>query len=222
MVRPEINSLTCPVVALDIDGSTGDYHDHFRRFAEQYLGRELLLDWDPAFKGSFHRALHISKKTYRDVKLAYRSGGMKRSMPARPGAAVLAAEVRKMGAQVWICTTRPYLRLDNIDPDTREWLKRNKFQWDHLIYGEAKYRDLVANVGVNRVVGVYDDLPEQVESARRLGLPALLADGPHNRWAGDIPMVDRMDDCFDALACLEIMIKDWRDDQAYREARGSN
>jgi hypothetical protein len=211
MVRPPINTLTAPVVAIDIDGSTGEYHEHFRRFAEQYLGKELPLDWDLGFKGSFHRALHISKKTYRDIKLAYRSGGMKRSMPVRPGAAALCDGVRKMGAQVWICTTRPYLRLDNIDPDTREWLRRNRIHWDHLIYGEAKYRDLVANVTGSRIVGVYDDLPEQVESARALGLRAIIADGPHNAWFPTPERTWRVFDCFEALDVLELMIKEWHE-----------
>lgn len=176
------SSSTAPVVAVDIDGTTGHYHNHFTWFASQYLGRTLSADWQPEFKGSFSRALHISKPTYREVKLAYRQGGMKRSMPVRDGAAELTRKLRRAGAQVWICTTRPYLRLDNIDPDTRHWLKRNGIQWDHLIYGERKYKDLVTMAGRERIVAVYDDLPEQVESARAFGLPTLLADGPHNWW----------------------------------------
>lgn len=219
-MRTPISSQTAPVIAVDIDGSTGEYHEHFRWFAELYLGKKLELDWDPEFKGSFNRALHISKRTYREVKLAYRQGGMKRCMPVRPGAAEMTRELRKQGAQIWICTTRPFLRLDNIDPDTREWLRRNKIQWDHLIYGDAKYRDLVANVGRSRVVGVYDDLPEQVESARALGLPPLLADGPHNRWFDVDLTVDRIEDCEMALACLEGMLDEWKSDQASRLARG--
>lgn len=209
MVRTPISSQTAPVVAIDIDGTTGQYHEHFRRFAEQYLGKPLVLDWRNEHTGSFYRALHISKAKYREVKLAYRQGGMKRSMPAMPGAHLLFEGVRKLGCQVWVCTTRPYLRLDNIDPDTREWLRRNRLRWDHLIYGEAKYRDLVANVGRSRVVGVYDDLPEQVESAERLGLSAILADGPHNWWFSDALDSRRVNNCSEALSRLEKMISEW-------------
>lgn len=219
MVRTPISSQTAPVIAIDIDGSTGEYHEHFRWFAELYLGKKLQMDWNPEFKGSFSRALHISKRTYREVKLAYRQGGMKRCMPVRPGAAEMTRELRKQGAQIWICTTRPFLRLDNIDPDTREWLRRNKFQWDHLIYGEAKYRDLVANVGKSRVIGVYDDLPEQVESAQALGLPALLADGPHNRWFSEGNLIDRVEDCSYALWALGEMLGAWKEEESWKALR---
>ncbi len=172
-----------PVIALDIDGTTGNYHDHFHWFAQMYLGRELSLDWDPVFQGSFNRALHITKRTYRDVKLAYRQGGMKRCMPVKPGVRELTVELRRAGAEVWVCTTRPYLRLDNIDPDTRHWLDhRARMQYDGVLYGEDKYKDLSKIVGAENVVAVLDDLPEQTEKAQRVGLKAIMADGNHNYW----------------------------------------
>lgn len=212
-----INPATCPVVALDIDGSMAEYHSHFKWFAELYLGRELTLDWDPKFKGSFSRALHITKPTYREIKLAYRQGGMKRSLPARPYAAELTRLIRKAGAQVWICTTRPYLRLDNIDPDTRHWIKRNGLQWDHVIYGDKKYRDLVSQVGRERIVAVYDDLPEQVTSAARLGLAPVLADGPHNAWftEGRNTTISVAEDVQDAWFIIEELIQSWHDQRAF-------
>lgn len=172
-----------PVVALDIDGTLGQYHEHFRWFAELYTGKELPPDWRPEFKGSFNRALHMGKPLYREVKLAYRQSGMKRCMPTFMGAGPMTKAIRKSGAEVWICTTRPYLRLDNVDPDTRHFLRRRGIQYDAVLYGPYKYRDLVKRVGVERVVLVIDDLPEQIASARQVGLPALLRSGPHNEWA---------------------------------------
>lgn len=179
-----------PVVALDIDGTLGVYHDHFLWFAGLYTGKEDLdVDWDPKFKGEFNRALHMSKHVYRDIKLAYRQGGMKRCMPVFENARELTVNLRKAGAQVWICTTRPYLRLDNIDPDTRHFLKRQGLQFDGVLYGEKKYADLKSIVGKDRIVGVLDDLPEQIKAANRLGLPSVLRSGAHNAWwqHGDMP-----------------------------------
>lgn len=176
-----------PIVALDIDGTLGDYHGHFTRFAEQWVGREMP---DPHLNTNgvpLYKWLGMSKATYRQCKLAYRQGGLKRSMPAYEGASELTRALRKRGAEVWIATTRPYLRLDNIDPDTRHWLRRNKIQSDGVLFGNHKYRDLKRIVG-SRVVFVADDLPEMIEVANSIGLHAVLRDQPYNRnYAAEHP-----------------------------------
>lgn len=171
-----------PVVAIDIDGTLGDYHGHFLRFAADWTGKPMPdpSEINPGLP--LFRHMHISKATYRACKLAFRQGGLKRSMPCYPGASELTRAIRKAGAEVWICTTRPYLRLDNIDPDTRHWLRRNKIQHDAVIYGEQKYKDLVRNVGIGRVVCVLDDLPEMYTAAELAGIKRpRLRDQPYNR-----------------------------------------
>lgn len=187
-----------PVVALDIDGTLGVYHGHFLNFAEAYLGREMppTLEYTG---GPLHRFMGVSKDTYRKVKLAYRQGGMKRSMPAYPGAAELSRGLRQQGAEVWICTTRPYLRLDNIDPDTRHWLSRVGVQFDGVIFGENKYRDLARLVDRRRVVGVLDDLPEMYRQAAALGLHPIVRDQPYNHG---LMFVDRVSNLHAAQAVL--------------------
>lgn len=183
---------TKPIVALDIDGTLGDYHSHFTRFAEAWTGRKMP---NPAWINPgqpLHKHLGMSKATYRQCKLAYRQGGLKRSMPVYQQARDLTVALRKAGAEVWICTTRPYLRLDNIDPDTRHWLRRNGIQFDGVLWGEHKYRDLVKHVGRERIVGVLDDLPELCEQARSLGLPALLRDQPYNQHVDEFLRVSNL------------------------------
>jgi hypothetical protein len=171
-----------PVVALDIDGTLGYYHEHFLSFAEKWLQRdELPTYWNG--DEPFWRLLGTSKTTYRQIKLCYRQGGMKRSMPVTPWAANLTRHVRAAGAEVWVCTTRPYLRLDNIDPDTRFWLRHNRIQYDGVLFGENKYRDLASLVGINRVVAVLDDEPEQTARAEALELPTRILDRAYNKNA---------------------------------------
>lgn len=159
-----------PVVAVDIDGTLGDYHGHFLRFAQQYLGRGDEQLWTyrgkPGFRQWFTETYRVGDQVYRDIKLAYRQGGMKRSMPAYPGAARLCQAVLTEGAELWLTTTRPYLRLDNIDPDTREWLRRNGIKdYTGLVYDDDKYHRLAELVDKRRIVAVVDDLPEMVEQA---------------------------------------------------------
>lgn len=177
-----------PVVALDIDGTLGDYHGHFIRFAEQWTGRKMRDPKQMTPDLPFFRFLGMSKMTYRQCKLAYRQGGMNRSMPVYEGASELTHAIRKAGAELWLCTTRPYMRHDSTDPDTRHWLRRNKIQWDHMVYGPNKYRDLVKIVPAGNVVAVLDDLPEMLEQAQSLHLPAYVRDQPYNRNV-DFPRV---------------------------------
>jgi hypothetical protein len=181
-----------PVVALDIDGTLGDYHKHFLWFAEMWIGIPMPspLDINPGLRLS--EFMNVPHSLYRECKLAYRQGGLKRFMPAYPYAAELTHNIRATGAQVWICTTRPYLRLDNIDPDTREWLRRYDIKYDAVIFEGisyedgthqvTKYEELVRQIGVNRIVAATDDLPEQTADAFKQGIRRVyLRDQPYNR-----------------------------------------
>jgi len=199
-----------PVVALDIDGTLGDYHLHFIKFAEAWTGRTLPdpLAINPGIP--LHKHLGLGKATYRACKLAYRQGGMKRSMPVYPHAAELTKSLRKTGAEVWICTTRPYLRLDNIDPDTRHWLRRHGIQYDGVLFGENKYRELVKRVDRNRVVAVLDDLMSMVGQAQELGLPAYLRDQPYNRYNIN---TFRIHDLKEAEVFFWNLVQQWKADQ---------
>lgn len=168
-----------PVIGLDIDGTIGYYHEHFINYASEFLQRNFPAQWDGA--QPFWKMFGVSKTRYREMKLGYRQGRMKRSMRAIYGASELSRAVRAAGAEVWVCTTRPYLSLDNIEPDTQWWLRHNKIQFDGLLFGPHKYRDLAKMVGRDRVLAVLDDEPEHVQRARMAGLSAYLIDRQYNR-----------------------------------------
>lgn len=123
-----------------------------------YSGRGTFKEW---FCTTFDQDEH----TWRDIKLAYRQGAQKRSMPIRDSAATVCKLVRSAGAELWLTTTRPYLRLDNIDPDTRWWLQYHGIRYDGLLYGDNKYHLLAEHVDPERVVAVVDDLPDMWEQA---------------------------------------------------------
>lgn len=204
-----------PVVALDIDGTLGDYHGHFLWFAQQWLPKPMPEPQDINPGLPLHQFMGISKARYREVKLAYRQGGLKRFMPCYPDAAHLVTSLRAAGAEVWICTTRPYLRLDNIDPDTREWLRRNGIRYDAIIYGEDKYQELKRQAG-KRVAGVLEDLPALHATAHRLFPRAyvLLRDQPYNRnvqRAGGFGPPDYVDDLHEAKEYLLDAISLWKE-----------
>ncbi len=197
------NGHNIPVIALDIDGTLGDYHGHFLRFAEGYLGRDMPdpLEINPGLP--LWKYMGVEKREYADCKLAYRQGGMKRTMPVYAGADELTAEIQSWGWEVWICTTRPYLRLDNIDPDTREWLRRNGIRFDAVLFDNvnhkySKYRELARQAN-DRVLAVFDDLPEAIVVADELGFNAILRNQPYNRHLNR----PRVNGCLEMLGVLK-------------------
>lgn len=174
------NGYGIPIIALDIDNTLGDYHAHFLHFAENWFGKAMPHPGAINPGLPLYKFMGVSKARYREAKLAYRQGGWKRWMPAYPGASELTQDLRAAGAEVWICTTRPYLRLDNIDPDTREWLRRNRIRYNAVLFGEHKYKELKRQAG-DRVVAVVDDLPEMLQAARQNGFDNLyMRSQPYN------------------------------------------
>lgn len=161
-----------PVVALDIDGTLGDYHEHFLRFAEAYFGLEgYWLDYDAhlwSFSVWWASRHDKTISDYRQAKLAYRQGGMKRTMPIFTGAQALCWAIRDAGAELWVTTTRPYLSLDNIVPDTVEWLRRHEIEYDGMLFDDDKYEQLANRVDPERVVAIFDDTPELYDAAEQL------------------------------------------------------
>jgi hypothetical protein len=203
MLCSKCSEIVKPVVALDIDGTCGDYHGHLIRFAEAYLGSAgptaerrgyptritWELDGSIPMREWFCHYFNVSVDIWRDIKLAYRQGAQKRSMPVYPGAGNLSRVLQAAGAEVWITTTRPYQRLDNIDPDTQAWLQRNGIKFDYMLYDENKYGQLAQRVGVDRVVGILEDLPEQYDAAEAIfgeGVP-LHRVNPYNAAAVRLP-----------------------------------
>lgn len=164
-----------PVVALDIDGTLADYHSHFLDFAADWLGPDAyyklqsaaLYDGAEPHREWFCRTFNVDETTFRAIKLAFRQGSQKRTMPIYPGVPELIMEAQDAGAEVWLTTTRPWERFDRVDPDTREWLRRNEIEFDGLIYDEDKMVQLYRLVG-DRVCFVMDDLPEILAAAERL------------------------------------------------------
>jgi hypothetical protein len=162
-----------PVVAFDIDNTLGNWTGHFLTFLTGYLGYPRQQRWfDYQGDSELSEWLGLDKRTYQDAKLAFRAGGWKRTMPAYTGARFLVDLAEEFSADVWITTTRPWMRLDNVDPDTREWLRRQRLNFKGLLFSEDKYFELVDRVDARRIAFVLEDEFENLDRARDLGLPA--------------------------------------------------
>lgn len=216
-----------PIVSLDIDGTLGDYHSHFLAFAEGWFGRKFPdpKEINPGLP--LWKFMKVPLEDYRQCKLAYRQGGLKRTMPAYGGIRLLTSYLRKsLGAEVWICTTRPYLRLDNIDPDTREWLARNGVEYDAVLFDRidekgSKYSELKDQAG-DRVCSIVDDLPEMLDAARDewpmdLWPRLYLRDQPYNRHREEFV---RVYDMTDVLRRVADDVRIWKKEKGKKDSDG--
>jgi hypothetical protein len=211
MLCSSCSEIIQPVVAVDIDGTLGDYHGHFLDFAEQWLGRSLYRTYNGgvSFRTWFHTANHVGTDEYRAIKLAYRQGGMKRSMPVFDGAQSLIYEILAHDVELWITTTRPYLSLDTVIPDTVEWLHRNGMgDYDGMLFDEDKYAKLLDRVDENRIVAIIDDLPEMCDEADRLtGRNVSILMG--TEW--NAVHMDRRNTMYGIIAGIGTVIEQWRE-----------
>lgn len=212
MICSECSEVIRPVIAVDIDGTLGDYHSHFLDFAEQYVGRKLSRNYggNVSFRVWFNTANGIDTEEYRAIKLAYRQGGLKRSMPVFPGADELLRMIKWHDAELWLTTTRPYLSLDTVIPDTVEWLARNGMtEYDGMLFDEDKYAQLVRRVDPDRIVAVIDDLPDMCDAANEaVGREvALLIGTRYNALCDDEDDRNHMDSI---IIGIGLVINDWR------------
>lgn len=206
-----------PIVAIDIDGTLGDYHSHLLKFANAYLGVVPGGGSDyfappytgvKSFKEWFMAVYMCDEATWQSIKLAYRQGAQKRSMPAYPDAQWLVNNLRWDDVEVWLTTTRPYLRLDGVDPDTRAWLEREGIEYDGLLYDKDKYNVLGERIDPERVVAVLDDLPEMYDAAAQVfgkEVP-ILAKQPFNE---DVSRPNEAESLGGALSMIQDRLEIW-------------
>jgi hypothetical protein len=187
MLCTECNKVIKPIVAIDIDGTLGDYHGHFLQFAEQYMNRPFNPNYDG--RNEMHEHMDLNLEEYRQIKLAYRQGGGKRMMPLISGDERKILELIHNSSEIWLTTTRPYNKFDSTDPDTRHWLHRHQLPYDYLFYEDNKYEALAEVVEPWRVAVVVDDLPSQLEVADKYFKYTLLRRTRYNKaipWEGNV------------------------------------
>lgn len=202
-----------PVVAIDIDGTLGDYHGHFLMFAARWLDVHVLPPGTESYDGSvpfrhwFCESFGTDETTFREIKLSYRQGGMKRNMPIYAGARGLVNGLHEH-AEVWLTTTRPHDRYDRVDPDTREWLRRMDLNYDGLLFSGSKMSELAERIDPERVCFVIDDLVSVLNEAEIL-FPQAGTVLRRTAWNRAVPYPTVTGDLLDARAMATALVQDW-------------
>jgi phosphoglycolate phosphatase-like HAD superfamily hydrolase len=205
-----------PVIAFDLDGTLADYHGHFIDFSSEFFQRppENIAPYDGVgkFRHWWCAAFRASNDEWAAVKLAYRQGAQKRSQPVIESIVdhhEYFASLARMGCEVWITTTRPYLSLDRVDKDTRFWLDYHGIDYYGLLYDDDKYQVLKERVGDGRVIAVVDDLPEMYDAAESLfgsQVPILRK----TRWNTAQTRPNVFDDLYDIKERIMYNLAEWQ------------
>jgi hypothetical protein len=118
--------------------------------------------------------------------------------------------LRDAGAEVWLTTTRPHERYDRIDPDTVEWTRRNRIEFDGLLFGHDKLAALADRLDPRRVVAVLDDLPWVLCQVEELGLgvPVLRRTRWNRAAAWEGLEYDRLDEATDGILYMMMRRRD--------------
>lgn len=200
-----------PIVALDVDNTLGNWTGHFFDFLEKYrnVDQAEVMRW-AQYRGDqeLSEFLQMTKREYQDAKVAFRAGGFKRWMPLMGYPSHLPLLRHALNdCEVWITTTRPWQRLDNIDQDLREWLHRMRIPYNHILFDDHKYQVLASTVDPGRVVFVLDDDPEMFDEAQDMGLPVFFR---KTNWTRGITRMPGVYTLADAAKHIMSNIHEWR------------
>lgn len=123
------------------------------------------------------------------IKKDFRRRGGFRDLPAVKGAQDGLAELRRMGYQVAFITARPYRQHKRLYADTVEWLKKNRIEYELLLFRRDKAEALVDYIFPAQPICFVEDREkhalEIIDTGthvllldRGMNQPGVIADGP--------------------------------------------
>lgn len=116
------------IVISDIDGCLTDYPNVFLSWVAD--NTNLSFNNIQDLKNS------ISNKKYKSLKNLYRTSGVKKDLPIKPGAKETFEEFKRQNRTIWIVTTRP--KCEPVMSDTIHWLNKNKITYDEIFFVDDK------------------------------------------------------------------------------------
>jgi NTP pyrophosphatase (non-canonical NTP hydrolase) len=129
------------------------------------------------------------------IKKDFRRGGGFRDLPMVEGAQDGLAELRRMGYQIAFITARPYRHHKRLYADTVEWLKKNRIEYELLLFRRDKAEALVDHIFPARPVCFVEDREKHALEIIDTGTHVLLLDvGARNQNPSivDGPLITRV------------------------------
>lgn len=162
-----------PSVLVDIDNVLADYIAGFLVWAHtqgyiQTKNFDRLRIIRPAYL--YAQTMDIDEGLYTEMKHEFRVSQQHRLLPAMPGARDFLSEIRCLGYQIILLTSRPIHRYPNLYGDTLHWLKLRDLSYDFIWWAQDKGAEAVERLPVNSIMFAVDDEPQFVDQLNSRGI----------------------------------------------------
>lgn len=160
-------------VLIDIDNVLADYMagflvwGHMMGYIQTKNFNRLRLT-RPAYLNA--QSMDIEEGLYATMKHEFRVSQQHRLLPLMPGARDFLSEIRYLGYQIILLTSRPIHRYPNLYGDTLHWLKLNNMSYDFIWWAQDKGAEAVERLPVNNIMFAVDDEYQFVEQLNSRGI----------------------------------------------------
>ena len=120
-----------------------------------------------------YSTLEISEKEWNNLIHRFRIDGRKRTLPLMPHAKEFLDQIKKLGLQIIMLTSRPVIQYPNIESDTREWIENNQLPIDRIWWAEQKANYVISKEVLKYIKVFIDDDVSQIKAFRKLGIPTV-------------------------------------------------
>jgi len=126
------------ICAIDLDGVLVDYPRCWIDF--------INLQLSTSFKNLSEVKNKLESSVYFKLKDEYRKSGYKRDIPFKDGSKEFVDELKSMGYNIIILTSRPYSKYFRIFHDTKYSLDKNDIHYDAIFFDEKKHLKILDEV----------------------------------------------------------------------------
>lgn len=145
------------IVFVDIDGVLAQWPGRYIQFVNQKLNENYVT--------LPQLAKCVERKKQLELKEEYRSCGLKKELDVVDGSVEFLNRLKELDYDIVLLTARPYKKFFRIYSDTLEWLEKNGFKYDNIIFDEKKEKYIIKSFKHENVKFVIDD---DVSNAKKL------------------------------------------------------
>jgi len=159
------------IVCIDLDGCLCQYPDGWINFVNQTENKN--------FKNLNEMKESLSFKGYKELKLKYRTSGVKAKLEMIKDADSFTQKLRESGYTIIILTARPIYEIPEVFRDTLSWLKDNKICYDLIFVGKDKH--IKIQKYFPKISFIVEDNAGIANQVAALGYKVYVVDNVYNR-----------------------------------------
>ena len=145
------------IIFVDIDGVLAKWPERYIQFVNEKEGTN--------FDNLTSLLSNVENKRQLELKEQYRLSGIKKNLDVIDGSVKFLSDLKESGYDIVLLTARPYKRFFRIYSDTLEWLNKNGFVYDNIIFDEKKEKYIIKNFKKDNVKFIIDD---DISNAKKL------------------------------------------------------